>query len=300
MDVSIVIVNYNTSSLLKNCLESIALHTKNLSYEIIVVDNASRDDSTSMVRENYPLVKIIECNENLGFGRANNKGAELSNGKYIFFLNTDTLLINNAIKVLFDTMEEEGNGDIGACGGNLYKMDYSPNYSYTLYFPSLWSVFCYRGHIPFFVKSEFFNDTDKIKDVALIIGADLFIRRALFEEINGFDPLFFMYVEDTELLYRLQQKHYRIVSNPEARIFHLQGASSSNVEKLRMEMTSYFIYFRKHHNLFTVNVYRLIELFFATLKMIVSLMTFNKKRSVDYFSIIVFLLNASRKNLNSI
>lgn len=295
MDVSIIIVNYNTQKLLRECISSIIDKTNNLNYEIIVVDNASSDDSISMIRSYFPQVRLIESEENLGFGRANNKGAEVANGKYLFLLNTDTLLINNAIKIFFDLMEEESSQNIGACGGNLFKIDQSPNFSYSLYFPSLFSIFCYRGHIPFLMNNENFNKSGKIKDVAIIIGADLFIRKKIFNEIKGFDPSIFMYIEDGELLYRIKKMKYRIVSNPEAKIIHLQGASSSNIKKLKMEISSYVVYFKKHHNLRTVYIYLLMELFFTSLKFFISILSFKKEKSLDYFSVIKNILHKNLK-----
>jgi len=290
MDVSIIIVNYNTCSLLKNCIESIILNTKDVLYEIIVVDNDSKDDSLRMVHSNFPKVKLLESKENLGFGRANNKGAEIATGRYLFLLNTDTLLIDNPVKVLFDFMEKKSSTNIGACGGNLYKKNFSPNFSYSLHFPSLLNVFCYRGRIPFFINNENFNYSGKIKDVAIIIGADLFIRKCIFDELNGFDPAFFMYVEDAELSFRINRMNYRVVSNPEAKIIHLQGASSQKFFKLKMEIISYAIYFKKHKSLVTVKIYKLIELIFALSKFVVFLLTFQKKKCLDYINIIKFIL----------
>lgn len=285
MDVSIIIVNYNTSKLLEECISSVLTKTKNLEFEIIVVDNSSVDDSVNVMRTRFPKVKLIESKDNLGFGRANNVGATIAKGKYLFFLNTDTLLINNAIKILFDFMEKEENQDVGACGGNLFKKDLSPNFSYSLHFPSLWSHFCYRGHLSSFVNNENFNETGMVKDVAIIIGADLFVRRNLFEKIGGFDPNFFMYVEDTDLLYRIKQNKYRTVSHPDAKIIHIQGASSVNIFKLETEISSYILYFRKHSNSITLKIYLIIELFFLLAKSIILLISNRKGDGLEYFSL---------------
>jgi len=291
MDVSIIIVNYNTSKLLEECISSVLTKTKNLEFEIIVVDNSSVDDSVNVMRTRFPKVKLIESKDNLGFGRANNVGATIAKGKYLFFLNTDTLLINNAIKILFDFMEKEENQDVGACGGNLFKKDLSPNFSYSLHFPSLWSHFCYRAHLSSFVNNENFNETGMVKDVAIIIGADLFVRKKIFDGINGFDPSFFMYVEDGELALRIKKEKYRIVSVPEAKIIHLQGASSPNIFKLKSEISSYIIYFTKHFQFYTVWLYKLMELFFSSLKLTFSIICFNKRRSYDYLNVIKHILS---------
>lgn len=286
MDVSIVIVNFNTAKLLYDCITSIRDKTTGINYEIIIVDNASTDESVQLVRSFFPEIHLVVNKENIGYGKANNQGASIAQGEYLFLLNTDTLLINNAIKILFDFMEEESSQDIGACGGNLYKIDHRPNFSYSLYFPTLLSIFCYRGHIQFLMMNENFNNSGKIKDVAIIIGADLFVRKNIFNELDGFDPSIFLYIEDGELLYRIKRMKYRVVSNPNAKIIHLQGASSSKITKLKMEIDSYIIYFKKHHNPLTVKIYILIELFFISLRLITAILAFKKERCLVYSSLI--------------
>ena len=284
MDVSIVIVNYNTSALLKDSLLSTFEKTTGLLYEIIVVDNASSDDSVVMLRRDFPQIRLIESKENLGFGRANNVGAQVATGNYLFLLNTDTLLINNAIKILFDFMEEHQ--DVGACGGNLYKADMKPNFSYSLYFPTLFSIFCYRSRLSFLLNNEYFNDTGKAKDVAIIIGAGLFLRKKVFDALKGFDPSFFMYVEDGDLCYRISKINFRVVSNPGAKIIHLQGASSSTVFKYTMEVAGYSIYFKNHSSSFTCRMYKIIEFANVVSKIACFMLTFNRTKAVEYFSLL--------------
>ena len=290
MDVSVIIVNYNTSVLLDNCISSLLEKTKGINFEIIVVDNASSDNSLSMMKQKYSLIKLIESKENLGFGKANNLGSKYANGKYLFLLNTDTLLINNAIKILFDYMEIGSNINIAACGGNLYNQDLTPNFSYSINFPSLKSVFSYRSRLPFLQNNEYFNATDEVKDVSIVIGADFFVRKNIYDKIGGFDPSFFMYVEDGELCYRIKKLNYRIVSVPLAKIIHLQGKSSSNSFKLQMEFTGYLIYFKKHFSSLTLKMYKLIEVFFAFLRMIFFTVTINKSKIKDYFNLIKFII----------
>ena len=129
MDVSIIIVNYNTLELTKNTIDSVNEKTKDLNYEIILVDNASTDGSVEFFEKEYKnKIIFIKNDENLGFGRANNRGIKIAKGKYVFLLNSDTLLINNAIKILFDFMEK--NNNCGVCGGNLYTLTLQPTNSF--------------------------------------------------------------------------------------------------------------------------------------------------------------------------
>ena len=129
MDVSVIMVNYNTLELTKNTINSVMEKTKDLNYEIILIDNASTDGSVEFFEKEYKdKIIFIKNNENLGFGKANNKGIEIAKGKYVFLLNSDTLLINNAIKILFDFMEK--NKNCGVCGGNLFDIDLKPTHSF--------------------------------------------------------------------------------------------------------------------------------------------------------------------------
>jgi GT2 family glycosyltransferase len=132
-DVSIIIVNYNTSILLKNCIASVFAETKRISFEIIVVDNNSSDDSVSMMKSEYPDVMLLAKNENAGFGRANNEAALTAAGKYLFFLNSDTYLRNDAISILFEFMEL--NSECGICGANLTDFEGNPIHSFDRRFP---------------------------------------------------------------------------------------------------------------------------------------------------------------------
>lgn len=282
MDVSIIIINYNTSLLLKNCLQSIFKYSTLFEFEIIVVDNASIDDSCQMIKFEFPTVKLIESKTNLGFGRANNLGATYANGKYLFLLNSDTLLIDNSIKVLFDFMNENVDLNVGACCGNLYKEDLSPNYSYSLNLPTLSNIFKYRAHLT--SNDENFNTSNKNKDIANVIGADLFIRKELFDKLDGFDPVFFMYVEDSELSYRIKKNNNRIVSVPTAKFIHLQGKSSTSSFKIKLEIDGYIYFFLKHSNKFSLFIYLILEMFFCILRIFIYLLLIRFKDCMTYIS----------------
>ena len=124
MDVSIIIVNYNTCDLTRNCLKSVFEQTKDIDFEVIVSDNGSKDGSIEMIKKEFPQVILIENNANLGFGAANNRGLKIAKGKYVFYLNSDTILLNNAVKCFFDYWENSPEKDtIGALGGNLLNED---------------------------------------------------------------------------------------------------------------------------------------------------------------------------------
>lgn len=248
MDVSIIIVNYNTKELLADAIESVKTKTININFEIIVVDNASKDDSVSYIHKRFQDVKVIVSEENLGFGKANNLGAKMAKGKYLFLLNSDTLMINNAVKILFDFLENNIDKQIGIVGGNLYTYNMKENFSYSTYLPTLMSHLFYRLYISSLLSNETFNKTGQSKKVGQIIGADLMISKELYNKVGGFDPFYFMYVEDTDLQRRVTDLGYHIYSVPDAKIIHLQGASSLSYQKLKWEIEGYKHYFKKNYN----------------------------------------------------
>lgn len=246
MDVSIIIVNYNTKQLLADCLTTVFEKTKDVAYEVIVVDNASIDDSEEYIKERYPSVKWINSGENLGFGRANNLGAKYATGKYLFLLNSDTLLLNNAIRIFFDYAESHQYEGIGTLGSWLLDKDGKPNNSFG-FFP------CATNEIKYLLgkyQLPSLNDITEEKEVDYITGADLFIEKRLFEGLDGFDKNIFMYYEETDLQYRLALRSLSRKIIPGPRIIHLEGGSFENkglsLKRFLMAQTSYNYYLRKN------------------------------------------------------
>lgn len=267
MDVSIIIVNYNTRVLLKACLESIIKNTKDIKYEIIVSDNNSDDGSIEMIESDFKDIKLIKNNENLGFGRANNEALKRAKGKYIFYLNSDTLLHNNAVKIFKDYWDTNSTDNtLGALGANLYDEEMKIMHSFGK-FP------CYRESLKsllhtfliVYVKSIFrflnINYTILIKkrvykkeigSVDYITGADLFLKN---DNNAYFDERFFLYYEETDLQLNLcnQKKNRIIIDGPT--IQHLSGGSNnikndldvySSFSSMHFYMSK-IIYFKKNH-----------------------------------------------------
>lgn len=257
MDVSVIIINYNTLELTRNTVDSVIEKTNDLEYEIILVDNASTDGSIEFFEKEYKnKIIFIKNNENLGFGRANNKGIEKAKGKYIFLLNSDTLLINNAIKILFDFMEK--NKKCGVCGGNLFDIDLKPSHSFLIKLPCLSTeIDSELNFLGKFIKKvtnkrKDFNYSKLEKEVGYITGADMMIRKEILSETGYFDEDFFMYSEETELTYRIKKRGYKIISVPQAMIIHLEGKSTIFKEKkYRMNLESKYKYYYKIANLRT-------------------------------------------------
>lgn len=291
MDVSIILVNYKTYWYLDDCIKSIKDKTQGLDYEIIVVDNASGDNSCAMIQNNHPDVILLPSATNLGFGGANNLGVSVAKGDFVFLLNTDTILLNNAIKILLDYMKSAPLS-VGMCCANLYRKDLTPNHSYSLFFPSIFRFFLYRFHIPF--HNEFHNETNQVKRVSCIIGADMFIRKAVFDKVKGFDEHFFMYIEDGDLSYRINRMGYEAYNIPTAKIIHLQGVSSPTLRKIQWEIDGYSYYFQKNKSKWSLYSYVTIEMFSILSRIVFFFFTKNKSKRLMYQSALEYLFSKNR------
>lgn len=234
MDVSIIIVNYNTSKLINDCLKSIVEKTTDLEFEVIIVDNNTENLSETINPSGIKNIRYIQLKENLGFGKANNQGAKIAIGRNLFCLNPDTLLINNAIKILSDYLDSHPK--CGICGGNLYDINLKPINSYKKWRAGIRDALNmilknYPAKI-LYRKNFQYNLSSTPCNVGYITGADLMIRKKLFNSINGYHPSYFMYNEDPDLCFRVHKLGYRIVSVPQAKIIHLEGQSLPSKDKL--------------------------------------------------------------------
>ena len=264
MDVSIIIVNYNTREMTAECIESVFRMTAGIEFEVILVDNASTDGSKEYFEQDSRITYIYN-EENVGFGRANNKGYEYASGKYIFLLNSDTLLLNNAVKLFFD-FAERMDSNIACLGCSLVDHNNQPMHSYG-FFPTL------RRHILNIIVNYIPgfsipvgivpNDAPDSFPVEYITGADLFIRRSVIERCGFFDPAIFMYYEETDLQKRYAKEGYLSVIIRTPRIMHLHFKNRQRVLRhLRLPIEGSYIYYRKHYPRWK---YYLVRLFYLLL-----------------------------------
>lgn len=273
MDVSIIIVNYNTKKLTLDCINSIYKYTVDVKFEVILVDNASTDGSAALFKTDNRIT-FIQSGGNIGFGRANNLGYSKAIGKYIFLLNSDTVLLNNAIKIFWDKMELLPQ-NISCIGTILKGVDLEDIHSFGK-FPTLSKELIYRTFSFALKKIGFellYYDDPKIImntdfEVDYVTGADMFIRRTAIEECGMFDPQFFMYYEETDLQNRFSLAGYKqmIVYGPS--IIHLFGASGVKTTKPTLSkrigaMESSFIYLKKRYNKLNYILYRLLLIIFS-------------------------------------
>jgi len=282
MEVSIIIVNYNTVSLLCDAVDSVLEKTTNLSYEIIVVDNNSSDNSENIIPEKYgEKITFLKLPKNIGFGRANNEGMKIAKGEKLFLLNPDTVLRNNAVKILSDYMNKHPK--VGVCGGNLFDAEGNPTHSFMPVFPSIfWEINFLFYSIPFKLiwgKHYGFNKTGKARKVAYITGADMMIRKEITEKTSGFDPDFFMYGEETEWTFRIKKLGYQVVSVPQAEIIHLEGKSFSiDFVKAQMIQSGINLFYRKTRGSFYRFVVNMIFRITAISRILIFTITNGKEK----------------------
>ena len=247
--VSIILVNYNGAEVVLECLRSLQQYLHTISSEIIVVDNASTDDSAALISENFPTVQLLQQKENRGFGAGNNVGATHAKGEFLFFLNTDTLLISDVLPPLITLMKEHP--DVGIIGTKLLNADGSLQLSIA-------SEISIAGEYKTLKQVKYSNSPqqqeaiaqrfDQTQTVDIVIGAAFFMRRVLFESLNGFDETFFMYFEESDLCQRSRDRGWKILYTPDASIIHLGGYSVGKVsDRMRLEYRrSQLYYYRKH------------------------------------------------------
>jgi GT2 family glycosyltransferase len=277
LDLSVVILNWNTCALLEKCLRSLVCPQRGIDVEIIVVDNASGDNSRDMVRREFPQVKLITNRKNVGFGAGNNVAVPQSSGRYVLFLNSDTVVMDGALAAM--VRYADANPDIGVLGPKLLNGDGSLQYSCRRY-PNLATGFFRNTPLGrLFPNNRFatdylLQDWDHAtpRDVDWVSGAALMMRRELIDQIGAFDEDYYMYCEDVDLCWRanhaphpatpnartpehLNTQHpkpdntWRVTYYPDAVIYHLIGKSSDQAPtRMTYEFhRSQYLFYRKHY-----------------------------------------------------
>ncbi len=232
MDLSVIIVNYNVSAFLDQCLQSVRQAMKNFSVEVFVVDNNSVDGSVPMIRDRFPWVELIENKTNVGFSKANNQAIRRANGRYILLLNPDTVIEENTLDLCYRFMEEHP--DAGSLGVKMVdgRGRFLPESKRAL--PTPWVAFSkIFGLSKLFPRSRFFSryhlgylDKEKTHRVEVLSGAFMFIRREVLDKTGIMDEDFFMYGEDIDLSYRILKAGYHNYYYPEPNIIHYKGEST--------------------------------------------------------------------------
>jgi len=246
LDISIIVVSFNTKNLLLDCLASIFKTIKGISFEVWVVDNNSTDGTVEATRERYPTIKIIKNTENLGFATANNQAFRQMNGDYALLLNTDTVLTNGAVKELYDFME--ANPEAGMACGQLLNLDGSKQNSIAN-FPTIFTLFCNETVLRILLPKKYASKRrDYLSPIKIdsCIGACLIARKDAINDIGLFDERYFFFFEETDWAYRMKLGDWSIYFVPTAKIFHAQGKTVGNTLNSRiMFYRSRYLFFKK-------------------------------------------------------
>ncbi len=264
LDLSIIIVNYNTCDLLRDCLNSIYKSEGDFQFEVIVVDNASPDDSVQMVSKEFPQAKLIANQENGGFAYANNLGLRWAGfaavdeaktkSRYGLLLNPDTVLPPRGLADMINFMDHHP--DIGAAGPKLVRLDGSLDLACRRSFPSP-EISFYRmvGLSKFFPKSPRFGrynmtfvDPDERLEVDAVVGAFMMVRKEAIAEAGLLDETYFMYGEDLDWAYQIKKNGWKIFYNPDVVVTHIKRAASKHSPKAKMEFyRAMDIFYRKFY-----------------------------------------------------
>jgi GT2 family glycosyltransferase len=283
MDISIIIVNYNTLDLTKKSIDSIfEFRPENLKIEVFVVDNASTDGSKEHFEKDNRIIYLYS-EENLGFGRANNIAIAKSRAKYIFLLNSDAYLIEDVLTPFYDFMENPENQMVACCGANMID-DKGKNTTIGGHLPTVKESCASLGFAVFFLSyyrkylaggMKHYPEKGTIYEIDYVLGADMFLRKSVVDKVGGFDPDFFMYYEESEMTFRFKKYGYKSYILANTKLVHLEG-SSSNTPELKIKKEKFFsecryLYFEKCHGktsarLVTV-LFCLQSLFFGILKL---------------------------------
>lgn len=241
-ELSIVVLSYNTKELLKDCLNSLEKVKDEVRFEVIVVDNASIDSSADMVKENFKEVKLIENNKNLGFAAGNNKAKSYCSGKYVLFLNSDTIVHKGTLKKMVEFMEE--NKEVGASTCKILLPDGSLDKDARRAFITPWIglTHIYLKLDRLFPESKLFGkywygyiSPDKKHEVDALQGAFFLVRRKVLDKVGWFDEDYFLDGEDIDLSWRIKKEGYKNFYYPEVSILHRKGASKGKVESATRE-----------------------------------------------------------------
>lgn len=253
VDLSIIIVSWNVRQLLQQCLLSIAADRSGLVLQVIVVDAASADGTPEMVREQFPWVHLIACEDNVGFPRGNNLGLKAARGRYVLLLNPDTRVIGGALLTMTDYLHE--NPTVGAVGPQLLYPDGKIQSSrrrfptlVTAFFESTWlEPWAPRSILNHYRVAEI--DAGVIQDVDWVMGAALMTRREVVQQVGPLDEAYFMYSEELDWCRRMRACGWRVVYLPQAQVIHYEGKSSEQAVTARHInfQRAKLRYYRKYH-----------------------------------------------------
>jgi N-acetylglucosaminyl-diphospho-decaprenol L-rhamnosyltransferase len=265
--ISVIIVSFNTVSLLRKCLSELFAHSQDQPLEVFVVDNNSHDNSAAMVKEEFPQVNLMVNHENLGFAAANNQAWKESTGEYVLLLNPDAFTKPGALQSAVQFMDTHP--ECGLCGGRLVKPDGTLDPSARKFPTALSKFFTISGLRSRYPQSRFFSghefgdfDHKSVLEVDWVPGTFTLYRREMLEKTGLFDERFYIYYEETDLCQSAKKAGWKVYFLPSAEVVHVGGASSKTIKKqiidegasqvLKFRLRSEWLYFRKNSGIIAV------------------------------------------------
>lgn len=263
MNISVIVISYNTKKLLEDCLNSIFKFTKGIKFEVVVVDNASNDGSREMLKKKYPKTKLILNKKNLGFGTANNQGMKIARGDYILLLNSDTYLIENSLKKLVDKAKSVSN--LGALAPQLLNENRTIQQS-AGFFPNLPQIFYWMSFLddlpggtylkPYHIDHDSFYKSEQKVD--WVTAATILVPRTTINKVGSFDEKIFMYGEEIEWCYRIKKAGLEVYFSPSTKIIHIGQGSSKKIPKAAFigEYNGLIYFYSKHRGALALQIAR--------------------------------------------
>jgi len=282
IDVSIIIVNWNVRDILRDCLRSIYDHTKSINFEIIVIDNASSDNSCEMVAKEFPQVFLIANKENRGFAAANNQGLKVATGKYVLLLNPDTIVPEDTISKSFKY--SENHTDVAVLGCQVW-LNENEIQKTCFSFPTLTSVFLLKSGLRrLFPKSRLLGwidygwwDRTTLMEVDVVSGMYMFVRQKAIKDVGVMDEDYFVFAEETDWCFRFCKAGWKCIFVPLGRIIHLDGGSKSTdlikIEMFVQHQKSILLFIKKNRGVLSFHIVKLIFIFSMVMRLSFSLIT---------------------------
>jgi hypothetical protein len=252
-EVSVVVVNWNTQDILRDCLRSIYEQCSEIDLEVIVIDNASTDGSVEMVKKDFPQVTLIENSKNRGFAAANNQGIDISKGRYVLLLNSDTVVLDNAIAKTAAFADSHPEAAVVGCRVLNPDRTLQPT---CFMFPSILNMLLSSTYLyKLFPKNKFFGrermtwwNRNDIREVDVVTGCFMLVRQDAIKKVGSMDEQYFMYGEETDWCYRFKQAGWKMLFTPCAEIIHLGGQSAQKrATTMVVQLRKSILQFMKKH-----------------------------------------------------
>ena len=280
VDLSVVIVAWNAKHYLDLCLDSLAKAPPRRSMEVLVVDNASADDTVEMVESKYPWVKLIKSKDNLGFSKGNNLAIRQCRGRFIALVNPDVIVFPGCLDALADFLDQ--NPKVGDVGPRVFNPDMTQQ-STCRRFPTLWNNFCSATHLESIFKGRrffagehmFYFSHDRTLAVDVIVGCFSMIRRETFDEVGLLDEDLFMYGDDVDWCRRARNAGWQVMFYPGAQAIHDRGKTTAPFPAhfAVAQQRSVLHYWTKHHTFFGVLGIRCIMLFHHSMRYMIAVLS---------------------------